>query len=97
MFKKLNAYLLERPKLLLTLLWIFFALAVGIGIYLIVFYPYMGILPFWGCIIVPAVCAFYLRMLYGKIREKKNDNAHDERYRRREERNKQRHPHKKKK
>ena len=50
--KKVNAYLIQRPKMLLTMVWVFTLLAVGVGITLIVAFPNMGILPFWGYLIV---------------------------------------------
>ena len=92
-FKKLNAYLLARPKLLLTMIWVFFALAFIPGVIIAAFFPSMGYFKFLGIIIVPALCALYLRVLYGKIREQKSKQAHAERAARQA----QRHQHKKKK
>ena len=91
--KNLNAYLLARPKLLLTLIWVFFGLAFIPGVVIAAFFPSMGYFKFLAIIIVPALCALYLRMLYGKIREQKSKQAHAERAARQA----QRHQHKKKK
>ena len=97
MFKKLNAYLLERPKLLLTLLWVFLAMAVIPGAIIAAWYPGMSYGKFLAIIGVPAACALYLRILYGKIREEKSRKAHIERAERLEAKKAARHHHKKKK
>lgn len=97
MFKKLNAYLLERPKLLLTLLWVFLAFAVIPGVIMAVWFPGLSYFKFLAIIIVPAACALYLRILYGKIREQKSKQAHIERAERQAAKNAKRNPHKKRK
>lgn len=91
--KKINAYLLQRPKMLLTMVWVFTLLAVGVGITLIVAFPNMGVLPFWGYLIVPAALALYTRLLYSKIQERRKE----ERKAQKEAENEIRYPHKKKK
>ena len=68
---KLNTYLVDHPKLLLTLIWVFFFIAVIPGVIIAVYYPTMGYFKFLGIIIVPAAIALYLRILYGKVRERK--------------------------
>ena len=97
MFKKLNAYLLARPKLLLTLIWVFCALAIIPGTIIAFWFPAMSYFKFLGIIIVPAACALYLRILYGNIREEKSRQAHIERAERQAAKNAKRNPHKKKK
>ena len=64
---KLNTYLVDHPKLLLTLIWVFLIP----GVIITVYYPTMGYFKFLGVIIVPAAIALYLRILYGKVRERK--------------------------
>ena len=68
---KLNTYLVDHPKLLLTLIWVFFFIAVIPGVIITVYYPTMGYFKFLAVIIVPAAIALYLRILYGKVRERK--------------------------
>lgn len=97
MFKKINDYLLERPKLLLGLLWGFLALAVIPGVIMAVWFPGLSYGKFLAIIIVPTVCALYLRLLYSRIREEKNRQAHIERAERQAAKNAKRNPHKKRK
>ena len=68
---KLNTYLVDHPKLLLTLIWVFFFIAVIPGVIIAVYYPTMGYFKVLAVIIVPAAIALYLRILYGKVRERK--------------------------
>ena len=84
--RNVNGYLLEHPKLLLTLLWIFVALAVIPGVLLAVLVKFLGI------IIVPAALALYLRLLYSKVQEKRKK----ERLAQKAEENQARYQHKKK-
>ena len=91
--KKVNAYLLQRPKMLLTMVWVFTLLAIGLGVTLIIAFPNMGILPFWGYLIVPAALALYTRLLYSKVQERRME----ERRAQKEAENEIRYPHKKKK
>ena len=91
--KKINSYLLQRPKLLLTLMWVFFALAAGPGIILNLVAPEMGFFKFLGIIIVPALLALYLRLLYTKVQDKKRE----ERRAQKAAENQARYQHKKKK
>ena len=97
MFKKMNDYLLERPKLLLTLLWLFFALAAIPGVIMAIWFPGLSYFKFLGIIIVPAACALYLRLLYSRIREEKSRQAHIERAERQAAKKAKCHPHKKRK
>lgn len=91
--KKLNAYLIQRPKLLLALVWIFALIAVGIGVTLNLVYPRMGVFRFWGYIIIPAALAVYARMLYSKVQQRRKE----ERQAQKEAENELRYHHKKKK
>lgn len=93
LFKKLNAFLLERPKLLLTLMWVFFFLAFIPAVYITLTNPTMGFLRFLSCIIVQAAICLYLRLLYSRVQDKKRAERRAER----EAANEVRHPHKKKK
>ena len=93
----MNDYLLANPKLLLTLLWIFVALAVIPGVIMAVWFPGLSYFKFLAIIIVPAACALYLRLLYSKIREEKSRQAHIERAERQAAKNAKRNPHKKRK
>lgn len=88
----INQYLLQRPKLLLTLMWIFVAAAVIPGVLLNLLMPQMPLLPFFAIIGVPALIALYLRLLYSKIQERNRA----EREQRRQEENNRRYQHKKK-
>lgn len=90
--RNVNGYLLEHPKLLLTLLWIFVALAVIPGVLLAVLVPQMSYFKFLGIIIVPAALALYLRLLYSKVQEKRKK----ERLAQKAEENQARYQHKKK-
>ena len=56
---KLNTYLVDHPKLLLTLIWVFFFIAVIPGVIITVYYPTMGYFKFLAVIIVPAAIALY--------------------------------------
>lgn len=69
--RKLNGYLLCHPGLTLALMWVFLALAVIPGVLITVLMPEMSYFKFLGIIIVPAAIALYLRILYGKVQEKR--------------------------
>ena len=90
--RNVNGYLLEHPKLLLTLMWVFVLLAVIPGILLATLVPQMGYFKFMGIIIVPALIALYLRILYSKVQEKRKK----ERLAQKAEENQARYQHKKK-
>ena len=90
--RNVNGYLLEHPKLLLALVWIFVALAVIPGVLITVFIPNMGYFKFLGIIIVPAAIALYLRILYGRVQDKRRE----ERRAQKAEENQKRYQHKKK-
>lgn len=90
--RNVNGYLLEHPKLLLTLMWVFVLLAVIPGILLAILVPQMGYFKFMGIIIVPALIALYLRILYSKVQEKRKK----ERLAQKAEENQARYQHKKK-
>lgn len=90
--RNVNGYLLEHPKLLLTLMWVFVLLAVIPGILLATLVPQMGYFKFMGVIIVPALIALYLRILYSKVQEKRKK----ERLAQKAEENQARYQHKKK-
>ncbi len=91
--RKVNGYLLSHPSLTLALMWVFLALAVIPGILITVFMPEMGYFKFLGIIIVPAAIALYLRILYGKVQEKRRE----ERRVQKAQENQVRYRHKKKK
>ena len=91
--KNLNSYLLNHPKLLLTLMWVFVALAVVPGVVLNLAAPNMGFFTYIGIIIGPAAIALYLRILYSHIQEEKRK----ERRAQKAAENEIRHQHKKKK
>lgn len=90
--RKLNGYLLCHPSLTLALMWGFLALAVIPGVLITVFMPEMGYFKFLGIIIVPAAIALYLRILYGKVQEKRRE----ERNTQKAQENQARYRHKKK-
>lgn len=91
--KKVNGYLIQRPKLLLALVWIFLAIAVGIGLTILIVDPAMPLLQFWGYIIIPTALALYLRLLYSKVQEMRRE----ERRAQKAQENGVRYAHKKKK
>lgn len=89
---KLNTYLVNHPALLLTLIWLFVAAAVIPGAIIAIWFPTMSYFKFLGIIIVPAAIALYLRILYGKVRERKRK----ERMEQKAQESAVRHQHKKK-
>lgn len=91
--KKVNGYLVQRPKLLLALVWIFLVIALGIGLTILIVNPAMPLLKFWGCIIVPTALALYCRVLYSKVQQMRRE----ERRAQKAEENQVRYAHKKKK
>ena len=96
MFKKLNAYLLARPKLLLALIWVFFALAFIPAVYITLTDPGMPYLKFLGCCIVQVAIALYLRILYSNHQREKKAAIRAEREAKRAAAQKSRHGKKKK-
>ena len=91
--KNVNSYLLQHPKLLLTLMWVFCAMAAIPGVVLNLVLPELGFFKFLGIIIVPALLALYLRLLYSKVQDKKRE----ERKAQKTAENQARYQHKKKK
>lgn len=91
--KKINAFLLQRPTLLLTLVWVFALIAIGIGVTLNLVCTTMGLLRFWGYIIIPAALALYTRVLYSKVQRRRKEGLQAQK----EAENKARYQHKKKK
>lgn len=91
--KNLNAYLIAHPKLLLTLMWVFVALAVVPGVVLNLVAPYMSFFKYIAILIVPAAIALYLRILYSHVQEEKKEARRAQKA----AENEARHQHKKKK
>lgn len=73
-------------------MWLFVALAVIPGAVITIFMPTMGYFKFLGVIIVPAILALYLRLVYSKIQDKRRE----ERKAQKAEENQNRYQHKKK-
>jgi uncharacterized membrane protein (DUF106 family) len=90
--RKVNGYLIRHPSLTLGLMWLFVALAVIPGALITIFMPTMGYFKFLGIIIVPAILALYLRLVYSKIQDKRRE----ERKAQKAEENQNRYQHKKK-
>ena len=90
--RKVNGYLIRHPSLTLGLMWLFVALAVIPGAVITIFMPTMGYFKFLGVIIVPAILALYLRLVYSKIQDKRRE----ERKAQKAEENQNRYQHKKK-
>jgi uncharacterized membrane protein (DUF106 family) len=90
--RKVNGYLIRHPSLTLGLMWLFVALAVIPGALITIFMPTMGYFKFLGVIIVPAILALYLRLVYSKIQDKRRE----ERKAQKAEENQNRYQHKKK-
>lgn len=69
--KRINDYFIARPKLTLALVWIFTAIAVGIGVVLNVWFMQIGYFQFLAAVALPVILAIYFRLMYGKVQDKR--------------------------
>ncbi len=90
---KINDFFISHGKLTLALMWICCAVAVGLGAFIAICYPGMAFLKFFGIIIVPALLAFYFRMVYIQVQDDRRKAQAEEKTAANEER----YHHKKKK
>lgn len=66
--QNLNDFFTERKQLTFGLMWLFFAIALGIAIGLNVIFPAMGVGKFYAILAAPAIIAVYFRVMYGRAR-----------------------------
>ena len=69
--KNINDYFIARPKLTLALVWIFTAIAVGIGVVLNVWFMQIGYFQFLAAVAIPVILAIYFRLMYGKVQDQR--------------------------
>ena len=74
MITKINAWFVEHHSLTLVLMWIFTAIAVGIGAWLALMHPEMDYFIFLAYIAVPALLAIYLRLMYGRFEQQRRNS-----------------------
>ncbi len=73
--RNVNAYFLTHKKVTLILMWIFLVIALGIALFLNIFYPTISLLRFFVAIIVPIIPAVYFRILYGRASDYERHQA----------------------
>lgn len=62
MLIKMNEYFKTHIKITLTLMWVFFAIAVGYGVLCLTLFPNW----FFWLMLIPAFLALYFRVVYSK-------------------------------
>ena len=71
----INTWFTVHHRLTLTLMWIFTAIAVGIGSYLALFRTEMDYFRFLACLALPVILAVYFRLIYGKYEQQRRETA----------------------